>query len=104
MQLIQIETFSENNRLLEKIANLALEQRIAAYCNVTPINTMVYLDKGMKRRTAGYRLAITTKEEYKASVVRLILDNQTTEIPRIFALTAEAMTPETERLITENLR
>lgn len=99
MQLSRIETISENMRLLDKIANKVLDQKVAAYCTIAKMELMVYMDHGIKRRASGYKLIIITKTDLEKQAIRLILDNHNEESPIILTSSADAATTRTEELV-----
>lgn len=100
--LISIETYSENGRIMEKIASLLIEANIAVLCNLTETG-ITCLEKKAKRRILGHKLTILTRPEYKKIVLRFILDNHDEKEPKIFVKPCSTETLGTEKWVKENM-
>ena len=102
MDLVCIETYSENARLLDKIATFVIEAKIAVLCNLTDTN-ITLLENHAKRRIRGQKLSIITKQEHRKTVIRLILDNHNEDDPKITVHELQTGTLATEEWVHENI-
>ena len=102
MDLIKVETFSENTRMLDKIASLSVGAKAAVQCTLNDVN-ITFLEKGEKQRIRGQKLSIISYPENENKILQLIKSCHNEEHPKIFVSKITPGTMETQEWIHQNL-
>ena len=101
---MEIYTCINNKDNAKTLAELIINNNLAACVNIIPIEQSVYLWNGKLESESEFQLMIKTDIEYKSSLEKLIKDNHPYELPEIIVINIDDGSNEYLNWINNNLK
>ena len=104
MNPIIIYTSIDSKKNAKTLAEIIINNHLAACVNIIPIEQSVYLWNGKIESESEFQLMIKTDIEYKSSLEKLIKDNHPYELPEIIVINIDDGSNEYLNWINNNLK